>query len=233
MFASINTSSSCSNVWEKKAAAFKVNGSVAINSFLRRLILSRLNPFLLLTKDIVYPIYNAILFSWELNLYHFSSVGDSWAKSVICRCSKGYLNNLCWQLSMVLSGQIHLWPSPKSVRSGGLFSCYDPGAHVTGRKEGRKELLYWLLPICVKVSFAANILSLKGLFPSRPLRWAHCAGSCLTLTLLLSCFHLVHHIKKPPRAPGTLQQCWLYLLIMMYLFLYISIDYLISYFPPL
>lgn len=137
MFASINTSSGCSNVWEKKAAAFKVNGSVAINSFLRRLILSRLNPFLLLTKDIVYPIYNAILFSWELNLYHFSSVGDSWAKSVICRCSKGYLSNLCWQLTMVLSGQIHLWPSPKSAKWRFVFMLWSRST-CDGKKGGKE-----------------------------------------------------------------------------------------------
>lgn len=121
---------------DKKAAAFKANWSAAILSFPRRLILSRLNPFLLLTKDIVYATYSEILFSWELNLYHCSSVRDSWAKSVIYRCSKGYLSNLCWQLCTVLFGQIHLWPGPKSGESGSLFSCYDPGAHVTGRKEG-------------------------------------------------------------------------------------------------
>lgn len=120
---------------EKKAAAFKANGSVAINFFLRRLILLRLNLLLLLTKDIVYPIYSSILFSWEVNLYHCSSVRDSRAKSVIYRCSKEHLGNLCWQLSTVLFGQIHLWPGPKSGESGGLFSCYDPGAHVTGKKE--------------------------------------------------------------------------------------------------
>lgn len=123
-------------MWEKKPAAFKANRSVAINSFLRRLILLRLNPFLLLTKDIVYPVYSAILFSWELNLYHCSSVRDSQAKSVIYRCSKGYSSNLCRQLNTVLFGQINLWPGPKSGESGGLFTCYDPGAHVTGRKEG-------------------------------------------------------------------------------------------------
>lgn len=143
------------------------------------------------------------------------------------------LKYLCLLLNMVLFEQIHLWPGPESQEGGGLFSCYVSGAHVMGRKEGSGFCID-CSPRLSKVLLMPAFCPWKGC-PLLSLGWARCVRSCSVLTLLPSCFHLLHHIKNMPRAlMGILPQCcaingscstgaWC-------IFSYISVDCLISYY---